>query len=65
MCKKLTGQTPFRLVYGVEVVIPMQYIVSILHIVALMGMIDRRAQEERFKQLTELEEEIFLVGFHQ
>ena len=26
-CKKLSGRTPFRLVYGKEVVIPMQYIV--------------------------------------
>ena len=26
-CKKLTRQTPFRLVYGVEAVMPMEYIV--------------------------------------
>lgn len=33
-CKKLIGQTPFRLVYGVEVMMPMEYIVPSLHIVA-------------------------------
>jgi len=33
-CKKLTGQMSFRLVYGVEVVMPMEYIVPSLCIVA-------------------------------
>ena len=46
-CKKLMGQTLFRLVYGVEVVMPMEYIVPSLHIVALTGMTDRGALEER------------------
>ena len=64
-CKKLTGQTPFRLVYGVEAVIPMEYIVPILRIAALIGMMDRGALEGRLVQQDELEEERFLVGFHQ
>ena len=64
-CKKLTGQTPFRLVYGVEAVMPMEYIVPSLHIAALIGMTNRGALEERLAQLEELEEERFLVGFHQ
>ena len=46
-CKKLTGQTPFRLVYGVEEVLPMEYIVPSLRIVALTGMMDCGALEER------------------
>ena len=45
-CKKLTGQTPFRLGYGVEVVIPMEYIVPSLCIAAFIGMVDHRALEE-------------------
>ena len=45
--KKLTGQTPFRLVYGVEVVMSMEYIMPTLCIVALTGMVDLRALEER------------------
>eukprot|EP00253_Pinus_taeda_P022841 PITA_22841 len=56
-CKKLTGQTPFRLVYGVEVVMPMEYIMPSLHIAALTCMTDCRALEERLAQLEELEEE--------
>lgn len=64
-CKKLTGQTPFRLVYGIEAVMPMEYIVPSLCIVTLMGMMDCGALEERIAQLAELEEERFLAGFHQ
>ena len=64
-CKKLTGQTHFRLVYGIEAVMPMEYIVPSLRIVALIGMTDHRALEESLTQLAELEEEIFLAGFHQ
>ena len=64
-CKKLTGQKHFRLVYGVEVVMLMEYIIPSLHIVAFIRMADHGALEESFAQLEELEEERFLVGFHQ
>jgi len=45
--KKLTGKTSFRLVYGIEVVMPMEYIVPILRIAALTNMEDYEALEER------------------
>jgi len=64
-CKKLTGQKPFQLVYGVEVVMPMEYIVPNLRIATLIDMTDREALEERLAQLEELEKEQFLAGFHQ
>eukprot|EP00253_Pinus_taeda_P033277 PITA_33277 len=64
-CKKLTGQTPFRLVYGVEAVMPMEYSVPSLRIAALTVMKYCRALEERLIQLDELDEERFLAGFHQ
>lgn len=64
-CMKLSGQTHFRLIYGVEAVMPMEYIVPSLGIEALIGMIDRGALEERLAQLDEIEEKIFLAGFHQ
>ena len=51
------GQKPFRLVYGVDVVMPMQYIFLSLHIEVLIGMMDHGALEERLAQLDELEEE--------
>ncbi|MCY6525038.1 hypothetical protein, partial [Actinobacillus pleuropneumoniae] len=64
-CKKLMGQTHFRLVYGMEVVMPMEYIVPSLRIEALTGMTNREALQERLAQLEEHEEEWFLDGFHQ
>ena len=51
------GQTPFRLVYGVEAVIPMECIVPSLWIAALTSMMDHRALGERLVQLEELEGE--------
>ena len=44
---------------------PMEYIVPSLCIAMLIGMTDREALEERLVQSEELEEELFLVGFHQ
>ena len=44
-CKKLTRQTPFRLLYNAETVMPMEYIVPSLYIVEFTGTIDCRALE--------------------
>ena len=63
--KKLTTQTPFTLVYGQEVVMPMEYIVSSLRIAMLTDMADCETMEERLVQLMELEEDRFLAWFHQ
>jgi len=51
------GQTPFRLVYGKEAVMPMEYIMLSLQIVAITSMADHGALEERLMQLEEMEEE--------
>lgn len=64
-CKKLTRQTPFRLVYDIEGVIPMEYIVPSLCIVTFIGMANHGVLEERLVQLTELEKDRFLARFHQ
>lgn len=45
-CKKLTGQTLFRLVYGIEVVMPMEYIVPSLHIATLTEMVECETLKE-------------------
>jgi hypothetical protein len=42
-CKKLTTQTPFKLVYGLEAVVPMEYLVPSLIIAAFTGMDDTNA----------------------
>lgn len=48
-CKKLTGQTPFRLVYGQEAVMPMQYIVPSLRIASFTNMENSNIMEERME----------------
>jgi transposase InsO family protein len=63
-CKKLTMQTPFRLVYGLEVVVPMEYLVPSLRITSFTDMDDTGTVEERLAHLVELEEDIFIAGFH-
>ena len=45
-CKWLTGQTPFKLVYGQEAVMPMEYIVPSLRIDMVINMDDAEALEE-------------------
>lgn len=64
-CKKLMGQTPFRLVYGQETIMPMEYIVPKLRIATFTQMTNVDAVEERLSQLIQLEENRFMEGFHQ
>ena len=64
-CKKLIGQTPFRLAYGQEVMMPMEYIVPSLKIVVLTNMADEETVSGRLLNLIGLEEDQFVVGFHQ
>jgi transposase InsO family protein len=63
--KKLIGQTPFRLIYGQEVVMPMEFIVPSLRIVALTELIEAGIVQKRLSDLMELEEDHFFTGFHQ
>jgi len=55
---------PFRLAYGIEVVMSIEYVVPSLCIAAFIGMADHGALEESLVQLTELEEDMFLGRFH-
>lgn len=48
-CKKLTWQTLFRLVYGQEVVMSMEYIVPSLRIAIVTNMVDNYIMEERLE----------------
>ena len=65
MCKIMTCHTPFKFVYGKEVVMPKEYIVPSLCIAASTGMHNDGAIEERLAHLLQLEEDRFIVGFHQ
>ena len=64
-CKKLTWHTPFRLAYGQEVVMLVEYIIPSLKVAALTGMTDEDIVNERLLQLVGLEEDRFIAGFHQ
>ena len=64
-CKKLTGHTPFSLVYGKEAIMPIDYILPILRIAQITGMTDTDTVQERLAQLLALEEDRFITGFHQ
>jgi len=45
-CKKLTGQTPFGMVYGQEVVMPMEYIMPSFWITTVTKMAEKDIMEE-------------------
>jgi hypothetical protein len=64
-CKKLKMQTPFKLVYGLEAVVPMEYLVPSLRITTFIDMDDNGIVQESLTQLVELEEDIFIAGIHQ
>jgi len=64
-CKKLTRQKLFMLVYGQEAVMPMEYIMPNLRIVAVIEMTDWDTMEEHLMKILELEEYLFLAGFDQ
>jgi hypothetical protein len=63
--KKVIGHTPFRLIYGQEVVMPMEFIVPSMCIVALIELTEAGVVEKRLSYLMELEEDHFFAGFHQ
>jgi hypothetical protein len=64
-CKKLMGHTPFRLVYGQEAVVPLEFLVPNLHIAIITNMTTRGTIQKRLSQLMELEEDNIVEGFHQ
>jgi hypothetical protein len=61
----MTMQTPFKLVYGLEAVVPMEYLVPSLRIATFTNMDDIDVVKESLTQLIELEEDRFIAGFHQ
>ena len=63
--KKLTGHTPFCLVYGQEFVMPMEYIVPSLRIIVITEMTGVDVVEERLLQPVQMEEECFVTGYYQ
>ena len=59
------GKTPFKLVYGKEAVIPMEYIIPSLRIAIATGMDGNVALEKCVAQLIQLDEDCFIAVFCQ
>ena len=47
--KRLIGQTPFRLVYGKEAVMPMKFIVPNLRVVVMTNLIEENEAQKNWK----------------
>jgi len=64
-CKKLTGHTPFQLVYGQEAVMPLEYIVPSPRVVVFIDMTNPDMVQERLAHIIQLDEDHFLAGCYQ
>jgi hypothetical protein len=60
-CKKLKGHTPFILVYGKEVVVPLEFLVPNLHVATITNMKKGGTVKERLNQIMEFEEDRILA----
>ncbi len=60
----MTKHTPFKLVYGQEEVVPMDYIVPRLRIAAYIDMDESDVFQDRFVKLLEMEENHFIAYFY-
>jgi hypothetical protein len=63
-CKKLIGKTPFRLVYGQEVAVPLEFLVPSLRVATITNMTEQCTIQERLSHLMVMEEDRIIVGFH-
>ena len=60
-CKKLTSHTPFKLAYGQEVVMLMEYIVPSLRVAVVIDMADEDTLNERLLHLPGIDEHLFIA----
>jgi hypothetical protein len=61
----MIGKTPFKLVYGKEVVIPMEFILPSLGIAVITDISHSSVVEEILSHLVKLKEDWFVTSFHQ
>jgi hypothetical protein len=65
ICKRLTKHTPFRLVYGKEVVMLLEFVVPSLRIAVVTHMSDDHSLQWWLDELLELEEdELIAICIH-
>lgn len=61
----MTQHTPFKLMYGREAVMTMEFLVPSLSVTLLTHMIKEGALQKRLDELLELEKDRFVARFHQ
>jgi hypothetical protein len=64
-CKKFTGHTSFKLVYGQEAVMPLEFLVPSMRVATIKNMKERGVIHERLNQLMIMEEDRIIAVFHQ
>jgi hypothetical protein len=65
MYKRSIGHTPFKLVYGQEVVIPLHFCANARMIASILELDHILNKRQCFYQLNQLEEEMILAQQHQ
>ena len=63
--KKIHKYSPFHLVYGKEVVVPIEFITPSLYIAQITHMSEDESVVWRLMELQEIEETRLLADFHQ
>jgi hypothetical protein len=61
----LTRHTPFKLVYGQDAVVPLEFLVPSLHIETIMHMTEQGAIHDMLNPLLVMEKDRILAWFHQ
>lgn len=64
-CKRLTGKNPFHLAYGMEAVMPMEFLVLSLCISLFTQITKSKEVEKQIQDLLQLEEDQALTNSHQ
>lgn len=64
-CKHLTKHAPLRLVYGLEAVMSMEFLVPSFHTISFTQITELGDSECKLEELMQLEEVRLLVKFHQ
>jgi hypothetical protein len=61
----LTGHTPFKIVYGQEAIVPLEFLVPSLRVTTITEMTEQGVVQEIMNQLLSMEEDRILARFHQ
>jgi hypothetical protein len=61
----MTSHTPFKLVYGQEAVVRLEFLIPSLCVETITQMTEQGTVQERWNNLLLMEDDRILAGFHQ